>query len=391
MEGVEEGAVAAVPESCWVRTTASHPYLVTEASPSWFKLWEVTEEEAVGRSVKSLLNRPGHDELAARRLTEAFRANGHATASCRNPSAKSGRVYEHVVTLSLDEAGLLGVSRQITPLPGSSTCAEATCAAAPADAARGSSSGSTAAEQTHLDQRPPFRLPGRVRCLGWENLPCGSTRLLTAIDAALEDMGGSSGGGVSTTYTVHPYRFVIEARTGPPGACEQLAAAREGVGVEGGHATAANRGLESGAAPPPALASPLLSSGGATAFDRVVISVEVYAAGPKPPTTQKDAPPARCCHVDVRRLAGPTLLFKRTYERFRQQLSEKLGFKSYEELAQHSPLLSARPHGALIASYAWTPAYLHGQALTAEGGAALAPPEPQVRRRAGPIPPGPLV
>ena len=56
---------------CWVTTAAAPPHNIVSVSESWVALWGYSAEEAVGRPV-SLLNAPGHDTAAARKLMAIF-------------------------------------------------------------------------------------------------------------------------------------------------------------------------------------------------------------------------------------------------------------------------------------------------------------------------------
>ena len=103
--------------SCWVTTAAAPPHNIVSVSESWVALWGYSAEEAVGRPV-SLLNAPGHDTAAARKLMATFFENGRAIGRVTN-RAKGGAWYAHdlLLTASADDPTVLcGFSSNIVPV-----------------------------------------------------------------------------------------------------------------------------------------------------------------------------------------------------------------------------------------------------------------------------------
>ena len=103
--------------SCWVTTAAAPPHNIVAVSESWVALWGYSAEEAAGRPV-SLLNAPGHDTAAARKLMANFFETGRAIGRVTN-RAKGGGWYAHdlLLTASADDPNLLcGFSSNIVPV-----------------------------------------------------------------------------------------------------------------------------------------------------------------------------------------------------------------------------------------------------------------------------------
>ena len=103
--------------SCWVTTATAPPHNIVSVSESWVALWGFSAEEAVGRPV-SILNAPGHDRAASRKLMAMFSENGRAIGRVTN-RAKGGAWYAHdlLLTASADDPTVLcGFSSNIVPV-----------------------------------------------------------------------------------------------------------------------------------------------------------------------------------------------------------------------------------------------------------------------------------
>ena len=74
--------------SCWVLTDIKPPYVIIDASPSWFNLWKFSKDEAIGHSIR-LLSRPASAQKASEGMMDTFHKSGHVERTLIN-YAKDG-------------------------------------------------------------------------------------------------------------------------------------------------------------------------------------------------------------------------------------------------------------------------------------------------------------
>ena len=93
---------------CWVLTEEEHPHTITAASDLWYATWQLTPEQAIGKTPE-LLNGPGADLRASKTLMEQFEARGAATQRCTN-TRTDGTLVNHTLSLVRAQGGLLAIS-----------------------------------------------------------------------------------------------------------------------------------------------------------------------------------------------------------------------------------------------------------------------------------------